>query len=60
MLQVQRELNRSHWSKSARSFLCSDYSLAKKQRPWELLFFLLFPNISPLAACVYERDHTNA
>ena len=57
---MERELNRSHWSKSARSFLCSDItSLQKKQRPCELLFIPLFPNISPLAARLYERDHAN-
>ena len=59
ILQVKRELNFSHWSKSARSFLYSDYRLAKKQRPCELLFILLFPNTSPLAARAYERDNTN-
>ena len=59
LLQVKRELNRSHWSKSARSFLCSDiiYRLAKKQRSCEFFFILLFPNISPLAERAYERDH---
>ena len=31
ILQVKRELSRSHWSKSVQSFLCSDYRLAKKQ-----------------------------
>ena len=40
---------------SVRSFLCSDYRLAKKQRPCKLLF----PLISPLAARAYERDHNN-
>ena len=47
ILQVKRELNRSHWSKFARSLLCSDYRLAKKQRPCELLCnILLLSNIS--------------
>ena len=46
ILQVKPELNRSHWSKSGRSLLCSDYRLAKKQRPCELLRILLFPSIS--------------
>ena len=46
ILQVKRKLNRSHWSKSGRSLLCSYYRLAKKQRSCELLRVLLFPNIS--------------
>ena len=47
ILKVKRELNRSHWSKFARSFLCSDYRLAKKQKPCELLCNIrLLSNIS--------------
>ena len=55
---MECELNRSHWSKPARSFLCSDItSYQKKQRPCDVLFILLFPNISPLVVRPYERGH---
>ena len=51
-----KALNRSHRSKSARSFLCSDHRLAKQQRPCELLFILLLSNISRGARRLREED----
>ena len=57
---MERELNRSCWSKSPRSFLCSDITpLQKRKGHVSFCFVPLFPNISPLAARPYERDLAN-
>ena len=42
ILQVKRELSRSHWSKYAQSSLCSDYRLAKKQGHVSFVCFASF------------------
>ena len=57
ILQVKRELSRSHWSKYAQSSLCSDYRLAKKQGHVSFVCFASF--FVCLVLCLYERDHTN-
>ena len=42
ILQVKRELSRSHWSKYAQSSLCNDYRLAKKQGHVSFVCFASF------------------
>ena len=62
---MKRELSRSHWSKSAQSFLCSDYRLAhqivgqsretKAMRAFVHSFVCKYLTLS--GACLWARPH---